>query len=289
MLHAKHLFSKGLIKDKKMLTQSQIAQVKFVAKLDNIKLFYNSLKAVNFNEDVTIVISSDGLKAVVEDAKYVQAVVFVSHECFSEYSLQTDAEITLRVNLNVLCDCLSIFTGADSSMQIIYKGDGAPLVLVLEQHGEESLVTECSIKTKSPEEIMDFVLDEDDAGFNKIIVRGPDFAQLLADINRDTGELEIYMAPKPPYFRLTMLGVTQSESEVEVAHTSDMMIRFSCKTSSSVRYKMSHVRVPMKAMSLATKVAVRTDSSGLLALQMMEATKQIFIEYFITPLIDDLD
>lgn len=245
------------------------------------------MKAVNFNEDVTIVISSDGLKAVVEDAKYVQAVVFVTKDCFSEYNLKTNDEITLRVNLNVVCDCLSIFTGADSSMQMIYKGDGAPLVFVLEQHGEESLVTECSIKTKSPEELMDFELNEDDAGYNKIIVRGPDFAQLLTEINRAAEELEIYMAPKSPYFRLTMLGVVQSESEVEVAQTSDMMIRFSCKKNSAAKYKMSHVRVSMKAMALATQVALRTDSSGLLALQMMEATKKIFIEYFITPLVDD--
>lgn len=272
-----------------MLTQSQIAQVKFVAKLDNIKLFYNSLKAVNFNEDVTIVLSAEGLKAVVEDAKYVQAVVFVAHDCFSEYNLQTDDEITLRVNLNVVCDCLSIFTGADSSMQMIYKGDGAPLVFVLEQHGEESLVTECSIKTKTPEELMDYVLDEDDAGYNNIIVRGPEFAQILTEINRAAEELEIYMAPTPPCFRLTMRGVVQSESEVEVARKSDMLIRFSCKKSSAVKYKMSHVRVSMKAMALATQVAVRTDSSGLLALQMMEATKKIFIEYFITPLMDDFD
>lgn len=272
-----------------MLTQSQISQIKFVAKLDNIKLFYNSLKAVNFNEDVTIVLSSDGLKAVVEDAKYVQAVVFVARDYFSEYNLQTDDEITIRVNLNVVCDCLSIFTGADSSMQMIYKGDGAPLVFVLEQHGEDNLVTECSIKTKSPEELMDYALDEDDAGYNRIIVRGPDFAQLLTEINRAAEELEVYMAPQPPWLRLTMLGVVQSKSEVEVARTSDMLIRFSCNKVSVVKYKMSHIRVSMKAMSLATQVAIRTDSSGLLALQMMEASKQIYIEFFITPLVAELD
>lgn len=87
MINAKHLYGKGLVHDLGMLTQSQFSQVRFIAKLDNIKLFYSSLKAINFHDDVTIVMSANGLKAIVEDARYVQATVYVSRNCFSEFRL----------------------------------------------------------------------------------------------------------------------------------------------------------------------------------------------------------
>lgn len=87
MINTKSLYSKGLVNNLRMLTQSQFSQVQFVAKLDNIKLFYNSLKAIHFHDDVTIMMSANGLKAIVEDARYVQATVYVSRNCFSEFRL----------------------------------------------------------------------------------------------------------------------------------------------------------------------------------------------------------
>lgn len=194
-----------------------------------------------------------------------------------------------------MCDCLSIFTGVDCSMKMIYKGDGAPLVFVLEQHGDEDLVTECSIRTKHSAEPLDFVVDSTDDGFNTLIVRGADFASLLGEIDRSADELEIHMAPEAPHFRLSSLGVVQSEWQVEVARTSDMMLRFVCKCAATVRYKMSHIRITMKALALAAKVALRTDGSGLLGMQMMvlaeeASAAQIYVEFFVMPLLsaDDM-
>lgn len=290
MLHAKVMHEKGLIKNKKMITQSQFSQVQFMGRLDNTKLFYNSLKAINFSQDVNIILSENGFKAIAEDAKHVQAIVYVTKECFSEYKLMNNEEISFRVNLGVVCDCLSIFTGVDCSMKMIFKGNGAPLVFVLEQHGDDDLVTECSVKTKNGEEPLHFSLDDEDSGYNTIILRGVDFAHLLGDINKSTEELEIYMSPDAPHFRLTSLGVMQSESNIEVARTSDIIIKFSCKSMCSAKYKMSHIRIPMRAITLAPKVALRTDSSGLLGLQLMvlsDDNSQIYIEYFITPLCED--
>lgn len=235
MIHTKSLYDKGLVQDRSMLTQSQFSQVQFVAKLDNIKLFYSSLKAIHFNDDVTIVLSENGLKAIVEEARYVQATVYVTRDCFSEFRLQGNQELSISVNLSVVCDCLSIFTGVDCSMKMIYKGDEAPLVFVLEQHGDDDLVTECSIRTKNSDEPLDFSLDVDDDSYNTIIVRGADFANLLGEVNRSAEELELFMSPTAPFFRLTTLGVVQSESTVEVAKSSDMMLMFACRGTGAMR------------------------------------------------------
>lgn len=292
MIHTKSLYTKGIVQNRAMLTQSQFSQITFIGHLDNTKVFYNALNAVNFNEDVTIILSDNGLKAVVEDAKYVQASVYVTKGCFTDYQLQSTEEVSIRVHLGVICECLSIFAGVDCSMKIIYKGEGAPLVFVLEQHGEDDLVTECSIKTKNAQPTLDFALDDECASFNSIILRGPDFAQLLSEINRSADELELYMSPTVPYFKISTLGVVQSDSTLQVAKSSDMMLMFACKQMCSVRYKMSHIRIPMKAIGLATKVAVRTDGSGLLSMQMMvlsEENAQIYVEYFVTPLTEEED
>lgn len=289
MHNSKILYDKGLIKNLKMLTQSQIteSQIRFVGRMDNIKMFYNALKSVHFHNDVLVVWSDIGFKAIVQDAKYLQGSVYVNKSCFSEYCLLEDTKI--RINLAVLCDCLSIFanSGVDCSMKMIYKGEGSPLILILEQHGSDDLVTECSIKTKTFEDPLDFNLDEEQ-GFNTIILRGTDFATLLNEINKSAEELEIFMSPKAPYFRLTVLGVVQSESKMEVAKTSEMIITFSCDNECSNKYRMGHIRGMMKSLLLATKVAMRTDARGLLNLQLMiGSSSQILIEFFVTPLVDD--
>lgn len=259
MINSKILYAKGLIKNKKMVTQSQLSQVRFLAKLEDVKTFYTSLKAINFNDDANIIVSDDGLRVIVEESKYVQASVFMTKQCFSEYRLlRGDEDLELRVNLTVVTDCLSIFAGADCSVKLLYKGNGAPLVLILEQHGEDDLITEVSVKTKNVEEYLEFALDEDDDSYNKVILRGTDFSNLLNEINKAAEDLEIYISPKAPYFRLTSHGVEQAvRSNVEVAKTSDTFLTFLCRKVSTTRYKMSHIRLAMKGLAIANKVILK--------------------------------
>lgn len=287
---AKEFHRKGFIKEKKMVTQSQIPNILFSAKLDNIKIFYTTLKAVNFNNDANIIISPDGLKIIVEEAKYVQALLYITKHCFSEYTFSSDDEVDIRLNITVVTDCLSIFAGADCSMKLYYKGRGAPLVLVLEQHSDDDLITEVSVKTKNSEENLDFALDEEDESYTKLIMRGADFSNLLNEINKASDVLEIYMSPRPPHFRLTSLGEIQTQSNVEVAKTSDMFVSYLCQKQNVARYKMSHIRLAMKALGIAGQVALQTDKSGLLQLQiraLAEGEAHIFLEHYITPLVDD--
>lgn len=291
MQHSKILYGKGLIKHKSMVTQSQLAQVQFLAQLDNIKTFYNSLKAINFNEDANIIISENGLRAIVEESKYVQASLYITRGCFSEFRLINDEEISIRINLSVVTDCLSVFASPECSMKIIYKGHGAPLVLVLEQHDGDDLITEVSIKTKTYQEHMDFAINEEDEKFNSVVVRGTDFSNLFSDINKSVDGLEIFLSPRSPYFRLSSLGVIQSESNIEISKTSNTFISFECRETFTTKYKMSHIRLTMKAFSLGSKVAMRNDGTGLLSFQIMvmaDGDSQIYIEYFITPLVDEM-
>lgn len=286
------MHGKGLVQHKSMVTQSQYSQCKFLAKLDNIKTFYTAIKAVNFNEDANVIISEDGFKVVVEESKYVQASLYVTRACFSEFRLLGDDDVSIRLNLTAFTNCLSMFANPDSSMKMIYKGQDAPLMLVLESHDGDDLISEVSMKTKNLQEHLEYNIDEDDDSYNSLIARGPDFSNLFNEINKEVDELEMSILSKAPYFCITSLGMMQDESKIEIAKSSDMFITYHCGSDSKARYKMSHLRLAMKALAIATKVALRTDRTGLLGLQIMvlsEGDSQIYIEYFITPLIDDDD
>lgn len=291
MQNSKFLLEKGLVKHKSMVTQSQFSQCQFLAKLDNIKTFYSALKAVNFNQDANVIISEDGLKCIIEDST-VQATLYVTRACFSEFRLTGTDEISIRLNLSAFTDCLSIFANPDCSMKIIYKGSGAPLMLVLEQHDGDDLITEVSIKTKNIVEHLEYNIDEEDASYNSLIVRGPDFANLFNEINKGVEDLQISISPKSPFFSITSQGLLQDECKVEIAKSSDMFISYHCSSETKARYRMTHIRFAMKALAVATKVALRTDRTGLLSLQIMalsDGDSQIYIEYFITPLIEEED
>lgn len=274
-----------------MLTQSQFSQVQFSAALANIKYFYSSLKAIQFQENVSISISDEGFRATVEDSKSVQATFYASRECFTEFSLKDNEPILMCVPISVICDCLGIFVGTESTMKLLYKGNGAPLVFILEQHGDDDLITECAIKTKNVEAPLDFMLDSSDPGYNVIVLNGSQFAHLLYDLNsKDVEWMEILMSPKPPYFRMTALGVMQTLSNVEVDRLSDSVLMFSCKQTTVTKYNMSYIRLLFKALTLSNKVAIRTDNSGLLNIQLATFNvdnAQAYIEYYISALVDD--
>lgn len=290
MQHSKLILEKGLLRHKSMVTQSKLPQIKFLAKLDNIKTLYNALKAIQFNEDADLQVSEDGLKAVVEQSTYVQASMFVTRACFSEFHLQGNEDFSIRLSLSVITDCLSIFANPDCCMKIMYKGLGAPLVLIMEQHDTDDLITEVSIKTKIGSDHLDFSIDEDDDTYNSLIIRGPDCYSLFSDVCQTADKIDILISPKAPNFRLTSLDETEGESSLETAKSSEKFITYFCRKETKARYKTTHVRMMLKALALATKVALRTDESGLLSLQIMvlsEGDSQIYIECFITPLIED--
>lgn len=298
MLNTKLLFEKGIVLNRKMLTQSQFSQIQFQAVLSHYSTFYSIMKAVHFVDNVTVQLTSDGVKIIVEEAKSVQATAYIMKNCFSDYKLalprstdddaEDDRSTSFGLDLKVFTDCLSMFLGGDydSSLKLIHKGEGTPLIVVLEQHGEDDLVTECSVKTMDPLEVLDF--DFEDAHLtSKVNIKAPDFFALFGEIDRFCDEVEIFISPDSPHFQLTTFGELHSDSVIEIDNTSDMLISFNCTKASTNRYKFAHFRLVMKTLALGSKIALRTNRDGLLGMQVLIETgdsAQMFVEYFIMPL-----
>ncbi|KXJ72461.1 hypothetical protein RP20_CCG017961 [Aedes albopictus] len=310
MLHTKPLLAKGVLHNRKMLTQSQFSQIQFSAVLNSYTMFYNVAKAINFVDNATVQLSADGVKVVVEDCKTVQATAYITKACFSEYqiaqprkrkSTAMDGEdhetaddneplTSFGLNLKVFTDCLSMFMDGDydSTMKMLYKGDGAPLVVILERRCEDELITECSVKTMEALEILDYDFEEDQV-CSKVSIKGQDFFALLSEMDRNCREVELFISPDAPHFKFSTFDELGSESSFEITNSSDMLISFHSTETTTNRYQFAHFKLVMKTLALASKIALRTNKDGLLGLQVMienSESSNIFVEYFVMPLCD---
>ncbi|KAK3083652.1 hypothetical protein FSP39_000809 [Pinctada imbricata] len=256
-----------------------------IAKLDNAKNVSNILKAIHFKESATVFASSMGLKVTVEDSKCVQANAFIQEGIFHEYAVQED-QVTFKINLTVLLECLTIFgstsaPGVTTNLKMCYGGYGCPLQLVLEEDG---VLTECSIKTLEPDEILDFNFCSENV-INKIIMKSECLKEAFSELDMSSDILQFLMSPDPPYFRLSTFGDAGS-THSDFPKDSDMIESFSCTQTQTNRYKVSLLKPSVKALGLSTRVSIRTDNRGFLSIQYMiknEDGQICFVEYYCAP------
>jgi cell cycle checkpoint protein len=113
---------------------SQELESIFFCKIDNSRIISNLLDTINFgkNQVATITIYKHRIKFTVEEARSLQANVFLQQEIFQEFVLKEDT-VTFRVHLQLLVECLNIFgtsPNSCSSLQMMYAGYGEPLFLM---------------------------------------------------------------------------------------------------------------------------------------------------------------
>lgn len=70
---------------------------------------------------------------------------------------------------------------------------------------EGGVITDCSIKTLEPEEILDFNFSAANV-LNKIILRSECLKEVFAELDSSSDLIEILLSPDPPYFQITTSG-----------------------------------------------------------------------------------
>lgn len=133
------------------IMDSNVEDYLLVAKvgLTNLKIIIQLLKAINFKEvfqihlylylffyrdtkySYSIIIqttavclgSENGLKITVEDAKCMQATVYIPSAVFDEFELKEDVIFSISVNILIECLCMFWPASQDNSVavQIFYK------------------------------------------------------------------------------------------------------------------------------------------------------------------------
>ncbi|XP_011304210.1 cell cycle checkpoint protein RAD1 [Fopius arisanus] len=267
---------------------SQIEDYQFVAKLGNLKTVVLLLRCVNFRENAMCFASDNGLKITVEDSKCIQANAYLPSNVFQEYDLKEEA--IFRINLTVLVECLGMFwsqissAGTSVALQIYYKGHGHPVTVLIEEDG---IITDCSLKTQEPEELLDFQILPDKV-LNKVILQTELLRDIWSELDPTCEFVELLLSPNPPYFQIGTDGLA-GECRIELPHDSDLVDSFDCKNEASFYYRFSHMKPAMKALGCANKVSLRTNDVGLLCFQYMVKTDEghtCYVEYYLSPLLD---
>ncbi|XP_060586860.1 cell cycle checkpoint protein RAD1-like isoform X2 [Ruditapes philippinarum] len=233
----------------------------------------------------TVFASPMGLKVTVEDAKCIQANAFIQEGIFQEFTIKEE-QLTFKINLTVLLECLTIFgsgpvAGSATSLKMCYAGYGSPLLLILEEDG---VLTDCSIKTLDPDEVLDFNFSSTNV-INKIIMKTECLKEAFSELDMTSDVLEFLMSPDTPHFRLSTFGNAGSTFS-DFPKDSDMMESFQCAQTQTNRYKVSLLKPSVKALALSSRVSIRTDNRGFLSLQYMiknEDGQVCFVEYYCAP------
>ncbi|XP_076473064.1 cell cycle checkpoint protein RAD1-like isoform X1 [Babylonia areolata] len=258
----------------------------FVAKLDNARNVSTILKAIHFKDTATVFVTNQGLKVTVEDAKCVQANAFIQAAVFHHFVLTQD-QVTFKVNLSVLIECLTIFgsgtgpTSTATSMKMCYAGYGRPLVVILEEDG---VLTDCSLKTLEPDEVLDFDFCSTSV-INKIIMKSECLKEVFSELDSSSDILQILMSPDAPFLEFSTFGNSGS-THSSFSKDSDMVEAFQCTQTQSNRYKMQLLRPSSKALALSARISIRTDARGFLSLQYMirnDDGQVCFVEFFCAP------
>ncbi|KAL3858199.1 hypothetical protein ACJMK2_012801 [Sinanodonta woodiana] len=260
-------------------------QYLLLAKVDNVRHVSTILKAIHFKEIATLFASPMGLKVTVEDAKCVQANAFIQETIFHHYIIKEE-QVTFKINLTVLLECLTIFgssavPGVSTSLKMCYAGYGCPLLLILEEDG---VLTDCSIKTLEPDEVLDFNFLSTNV-INKIIMKSECLKEAFSELDMTSEVLQILLSPDPPYFRLSTFGNSGS-THSDFPKDSDMVESFQCTQTQTNRYKISLLKPSVKALALSARVSIRIDNRGFLSLQYMiknEDGQVCFVEYYCSP------
>ncbi|XP_034941577.1 cell cycle checkpoint protein RAD1 [Chelonus insularis] len=261
---------------------------KFVAKLGNLKTVVQLLRFINFKEWATCYCSENGLKVTVEDFKCIQASAYVPINVFQEFNL--DEDVMFKINLTILVECLGMFwssmsnQGSSVVLQLYYKGVGHPISVLIEEDG---IITDCSLKTFEPDDLLDFNM-EPDSIVNKVIMNTDLLKDIWSELDPTTEFMELILSPDAPYFRISTNGLA-GECHIELPHDSELIDNFDCKATTAFCYQYTHVKPATKVLSCANKVSIRVDRSGLLGFQYLIKTDDghtCYIEYYLSPVID---
>ncbi|KAH8267439.1 hypothetical protein KR018_002351, partial [Drosophila ironensis] len=267
---------------------SPYGDYKFVGRVDHVKTFNQAIKSICFNDYGMLQVSDDGLRITVEQGRSIQATLFMPPGAFKEFHVQ-EGVISFGLKMNVLSECLNLFGSADCSLRIMYQDLGNPLKIILYPYDDEDVSTECAIQTMDCDEPIDYDMELKGPDLNVIFVRGPNLSKVFHELEKSAEEFEFITSPEKPHFKITTVGIMQAVFSVEVAKTSPMMMMFNCKQTVKARYKSQQIRLTNKAMQSATKVAIKTNTIGLLELHLVmqgEGQEEIFVQFFIIPLLN---
>lgn len=283
--------------------QLNLDEIRFMASLNNTKLFHSILKAIQFVDVATVQLTNLGIRVFIEDSHTLQASVCIQKDdtIFDKYHFLVDKNVpedetdfsSIGINLKILNEHLNMFVDMGSRLSMIYKGEGSPFTLILE-HDVECLTTQCDINTRVGENKPDFEFDDNDAPCH-VQFKGPDFYSLIDELHKTTPQaeqLEFTCSPSAPHFVIKSLGCVDAKTEYALDKSSEMVTDFKSQEFLSFRYKWTHLKLLLKTLSIAAFSSVAMDKRGLLLIKSTVADDQqhlVTVEYLMLAAVNEDD
>ncbi|KAJ3106128.1 ssDNA endodeoxyribonuclease [Phlyctochytrium planicorne] len=270
----------------------------FEAKFRDAKVLTTLLKAMNYSQTVICLFNSQGARFTVEASKSVQSHAYLPKSAFSQYDLITESEdenLEIGVDLNVLIECLSMFSGASGNTGngtathskaapvplLMRCVDPSEFCLTLE---EGNVVTECQLKTFETEPLVDMNANFRETSVNSKIIM---ISRWLRDAFNEldsTAEKTIFLrSPQEPFFRLSASGLS-GDTIIDYPKDNEVLESFTCQERAETAYSSSLLQHALKALCISTKTSIRINKAGFLSMQFMIPTpdkETLFLEFMV--------
>ncbi|KAK4697532.1 cell cycle checkpoint protein, partial [Lecanoromycetidae sp. Uapishka_2] len=176
--------------------------------------------------------------------------------------------------------------GMNGICRLSYTAPGEPLCVILEETG---VTTTCELVTYEPD-FREEIPFQKDAIAQKIIMRASWLHDAINELSSTSPtRLTMVSSPTAPYFTLSSSGPLGSAT-VEFSKDPQLLETFQVPRRTFNTYKYSLIKGANRAMSLATKVSIRSDEQGVLSLQFMievEGGGISFVDFRFVPYIPE--
>ncbi|GAB2209309.1 hypothetical protein Droror1_Dr00026519 [Drosera rotundifolia] len=211
-----------------------------VCQLDNVQGIVDALGSVRWSrkQDAVLELSEHGIVLIVEDARCIQAKVYLQKELFVRYEYTAEARPCFGVNLSLLIDVLNTFAvpGLSNAIELSYPG--TDMQLVLKSVDSLEFCTYAEIRTKIPDTISwDYNFEPAGTTPLNFTVKSAALKEAVEDLEWPGSSIQITLQPVPP--SVTFRGEGHGDLQIDFMYyvNTDLLVAFNCDKRVSHRYK----------------------------------------------------
>ncbi|KAI9344114.1 Rad1/Rec1/Rad17 [Pilaira anomala] len=275
--------------------------VKFFGVIRNVENLLSIFKAVDISDIASFFIHSDGIVITVEKLRAVRAVAYVKSNLFHSYNIKEDEEMApFGVSLDLINTCFAaimpkVTSSFDSRTfqpiltdnnycELTYDGTGSPFVLRRAARPNSSI--RCTFLPVEPEQgTEELKLVETQEIPQKIVLPAKWFEEILEQIEPSTKHVEFTISPDNQVFEV--VGHESGDlQDFDIPQNSELIIFHACTTRLSSMYFFSHVSLCIKALSMASEVAIELYMTGAMRLIIKSVSSdqvETFLEFSFLP------
>ncbi|KAJ3187439.1 ssDNA endodeoxyribonuclease [Gaertneriomyces sp. JEL0708] len=279
----------------------------FKATLEDVRSLITVIKAISFKERIMCVISSQGLRLIVEDSKSMQARAYLESKSFRDFTfpqrhtltsspeevpeLDENSSLVFAVPVQTLLNCLNIFgvsgtrAGDEGGYHYVNHSQDATCLdrgriavrMFCPIDGneisfileEKGVITVCKILTEEAEPLSDLpVIFGGSPVIGKVIMKSDWLRDAFSELDGTADTVTLYISPQAPFFRVAATGLA-GDAQMDYPKDTDVIESFQCTKPALNTYRFKSLQPSLKALAVSSKTSIRVTDHGFLSLQFL--------------------